>query len=370
MKCSSRETLISGHRADLGNNPTPPILARAGHVWLLLTHLHYYSSSRCSSPSFKSLSMKRGWGDSHAAYAKNTIHSRLYAIPHEIIIYIAQSLNDEQNISFALSSVKIYKTLTDAEFLPAYISRAAKAALGKKLKRDEFYANRVQRFWTIWVRGRLWCAACDGLHGVRDFPRTWIDVPREERCCFFVRDGGLKPCRHRSWSFGALKALGKAAKGSAHSVSIGLSDCADCAAVTEPCSVTQTSLHLESTGEMSLTARIHLFHAQDYYEVPSEDMREKVRAALIRLDVLICPHLQSSDLHVIDRLLSRGQVFHYWAHTGQPIMCGECDTRVNLGQGDAQPWRSGTFVNLEFKRELGRMKDQEDSVWIRHCQRN
>jgi hypothetical protein len=225
----------------------------------------------------------------------------------------------------------------------------------------------VQRFWTIWVRGQLWCAACDGLHGVRDFPRTWIDVPREERCCFFVRDGGLKPCRHRSWSFGDLKAMGKAAKGSARAVSFGVADCADCAAVTERYSV---SLHLENTGEMSLTVCVRLFHAQHYYKVPSEDMRENVRAAMIRLDALICPHMQSSDLHVIDRLLNRGWVFHYSGRTEQPIMCGQCDTRVSLSQRDAQPWRFGTFVNLEFRRKLGRMKDQEDPLWRSHCQRN
>jgi hypothetical protein len=248
--------------------------------------------------------MQRGRGDrSNAAYAKNTIYSRLYALPYEIIIYIAQSLNDEQYISFALSSVKIYKTLIDARLLRAYIPRAAKAALATKLKRDEFYASRVQRFWTMRVRGRLWCAACHGLHGVRDFPRTWIDAPREERCCFFVRDGGLKPCRHRSWSFGALKAMGK---GHAHGVSLGMADCADCVAVTEPHSVPKTGIHIRGTGEMSLDVSVNLFHAQDYYKVPLKDMREDVRAAMIRLDVFICPHMQSSDLEVIEGLLYRG----------------------------------------------------------------
>jgi hypothetical protein len=303
--------------------------------------------------------MKRDRGESHSAYAENSRDCRLYTIPHEIIMNIAQSFNDEQKISFALSSAKMYRTLGDAKLIPVHISGTAKAELQKKLKRDKFYANRMRLFITTKVGRKAWCAACAGLHPLRRFPPVIYPLSnsREQQLCFSVIDGGLKlVCRCCTLlTYDDVKAWIVARKSSHNSRHY------DC--VTYPGgSIQHPVLHVGPTGEVLVKACIQI------YESPREDLDTKVRRVMVRLDKVFCPHMQSSDRKLIKKLLSQDQGVHA-ACMGQRIKCGECDTEISLHRRRSTP-AGGMCGQLWIEKNLGRMKDNGDPVWRRHCQRN
>jgi hypothetical protein len=319
--------------------------------------------------------MKGAQGKSLSAYAKNAISSRLYAIPHEIIVNIAQQLNNEQKISFALSSVKIYKTLHDAKLIPVHISSTAKAELEKKFKRDEFYANRLRLFVTTKIRKQAWCAACDRLHPLRQFPRTLssLSTPREQKLCFSAYKGGLAMlCRCRTLlSFDDVKAWIRdcrnpkrhnsyLAHNSAHF------DCHDGISYTGRVIFCNPTLQIGTTGNVQL--KVVQYLCQEY-GISIHDLSENIRQAMVALDLVFCPHMESSDQKVINRLLSQEHGV-LTAHTVHRVSCGECETVISLHPARTIPAGTRMYVDLWIEKNLGRLQNAADPVWRRHCQRN
>jgi hypothetical protein len=279
---------------------------------------------------------------------------------------IAQSLNTEQKISFALSSVKIYRTLGDAKVIPVHIPKTTKVELQKKLKRDEFYANRVRLFLTTQVGRKAWCAACACLHPLRQFPSplTSLSTSREQQLCFFVIDGGLKLlCRCPTLlSYDDVKAWIAAHKTRTFAIRSRHSNCLE--SITHPSRTTiqHPILHVETTGEVVLKAYIRI------YRFPDHIFNTGVRNVMIGLNIIFCPHMESSDRKIIKKLLNQGSGVHS-VYIGQQVKCGECDTEISLQKRQASI-AGGLCGELLIERNLGRMKDDADPVWRRHCQRN
>lgn len=222
------------------------------------------------SPS-NSSTMKRSHGACRSAFAANTVKTRLYAVSHVAILNIARSLNDEEKISFALSSVTIYKTLRDAKLNPVHMSRTAKTELHKQLKRDTFYAGKVRLFLTTKVRGQAWCAACACTHSLRQFPPTLspLSTPREQKMCFLAIDGGLTLCRHTWCSFDDVNSLAKSHRSSAWTRSTRLPECQHCITSTSLSYIIPPTIDIKPTGKVELWALVRLFFAPEYYEVPA-----------------------------------------------------------------------------------------------------
>ena len=311
----------------------------------------------------------------------NIRSSPLYSLPVEIIQHIGGYLDEVDRICFALSTSKYLEALCPAH-LVADRQKGPSMQILHRLKRDHFYISRT--YWLIRQLGHLWCVSCVSPHPRQEYPNQTTSLPPHRRTCFEALNGPLMICSHHPFKHRDFSRMKKIAKkhwvnSSYRSVSFECKDCCCIPKITCNCWTRRTyPIHVPVTRPLFfqpptlfLERRTLKTTLRSTSYLMGRDTRgpltaDKLRVALPKARLEICPHMSTLQSRTIERLVDEwkyvSSVGHDWGQVG--ICCGVCATKVCISQ-DSFP---GFFV-LEVVRRLGNLKWAGDPVYRRHCYR-
>ncbi|KAI1516268.1 hypothetical protein L13192_04846 [Pyrenophora tritici-repentis] len=318
-------------------------------------------------------------------YRKNTRSCPLYTLPNEIVERIREYLDEVDRSCLALSTSKYLEALCPKGLA---IDQKSSAPLSDRIKRDHFYKSRTQ--WLDRKLGFLWCVSCASSHSRKNYPDHTTSLPRHLRICFEKLDGPFRICPHRLFRYShfiRLKNLAKARPKDKATRSMAY-ECKECCCVFDR-SCTYRGMELAIRPERNWSTRLPpatrpLFFCRPTVFIErrtskitirytafltAQNVRlqltaPRLRRALQKSRLEICPHMATTDSSTIERLVDEWEnasdAGNAWERIG--IDCKVCSTKICITK-DYMP----NIYAVEVVRRLGSLKSPGDPVFRSHC---
>ncbi|EDU43109.1 predicted protein [Pyrenophora tritici-repentis Pt-1C-BFP] len=272
-------------------------------------------------------------------YRKNTRSCPLYTLPNEIVERIREYLDEVDRSCLALSTSKYLEALCPKGLA---IDQKSSAPLSDRIKRDHFYKSRTQ-----WLDRKLGFLChfirLKNLAKARPKDKATRSMAYEckECCCVFDRsctyrgmELAIRP--ERNWSTRLPPA-------------------------TRPLFFCRPTVFIERRTS-KITIRYTAFLTAQ--NVRLQLTAPRLRRALQKSRLEICPHMATTDSSTIERLVDEWEnasdAGNAWERIG--IDCKVCSTKICITK-DYMP----NIYAVEVVRRLGSLKSPGDPVFRSHC---